>query len=64
MPKYRVRLSDGRIVTVVASCTGKLSLMLQTFRRPTGSQAVNSPRWPPGPAYMRTLAPTNGVPAM
>ena len=29
----------------------------------TGSHAVNSPRWPPGPAYIRALAPTYGVPA-
>jgi hypothetical protein len=38
--------------------------MLHTFLAVTGSQAVKAPRYPPGPAFIATFAPTNGVPAM
>src|SRR5262245_32753439 len=38
--------------------------MDQTMLPLTGSNAMNSPRFPPGPGYILTFAPTYGVPSM
>ena len=47
--------SGWMIVHVAASATGASSVLTRSSK---------TPRWPPGPAYMRTFAPTYGVPAM
>jgi len=45
-------------VTTAPLQTGNSSFTFQTAFAFAGSQAVNSPRCPPGPAYIFTFAPT------
>ena len=51
-------------VTTLPLQTGNFSLIPQTLRPRTASQAMNSPMLPPGPAKYGVVAPMYGVPRM